>query len=142
DLLLQDVVGLPQHVQTLLRRLSTHDPDRKAGTRKGLAPDEPLGEPELGAHASHLVLEERPQWLDQLKAHPTWQPTDVVVGLERRRSAPAARLDHVRVERSLHEIPGPFAAVVCRELLRLLLEYLDELLPDRLALGLGVGHAA
>ena len=65
------------------------------------------------------------------------QPADVVVRLDLRRHAVvAARLDHVRVERSLDEEPRRFA-----ELARLLLEDADELLADDLALRLGIGDA-
>ena len=53
-----------------------------------------------------------------------------MVRLDRRRAGAAARLDHVRVERALHEVPR------VPELLRLLLEHADELLADDLALPL------
>jgi len=47
----------------------------------------------------------------------------------------AARLDHVRVQRALHQVVDVF------ELQRLFLEHPDELGADDLALGLGVGDA-
>ena len=54
------------------------------------------------------------------------------MGLDRRRAVPAARLDHVGVERALHQE----ARVAERS--RLLLEHADELLADDLALALGL----
>ncbi len=69
------------------------------------------------------------------------QAADVVVGLDRRRAGAAAGLDHVGVERPLHEEAGAFAAASARRASRLLLEDADELGADRLALGLGVGDA-
>ena len=61
------------------------------------------GQPELGADRAHLVLEQRPQRLDELELEVVGQPADVVVGLDRRRAGAAAGLDHVGVERALDE---------------------------------------
>ena len=60
-----------------------------------------------------------------------------MVGLDRRRpGAPVpARLDHIRIERSLDEEAD------VRQFLRLLLEHANELLADDLALALGLDHA-
>ena len=58
-----------------------------------------------------------------------------MVGLDRRRAGAAAGLDHVRVQRALDE------ELRVADLGRLLLEDADELGADRLALGLGLGHA-
>ena len=69
-----------------------------------MAPDHPLGQAELLADPPHLVLEQRPERLDQLHPHVGGQAADVVVRLDLRRDADlAARLDHVRVERALDE---------------------------------------
>ena len=118
--------------------------DRQAGAGEGLAPDQPLGQAELGADRAHLVLEQRPQRLDELELQVVGQAADVVVGLDRRRARAAAGLDHVRVERALHEEARASSPRVARagELGGLLLEHADELGADRLALGLGLGDAA
>ena len=103
DLLLEDRVGLAQDLQPLARRLAADDPDRQPGSGERLAPDEPLGQAELGADRADLVLEQRPQRLHELELEVVGQPADVVVGLDRRRAGAAARLDHVGVERALDE---------------------------------------
>src|SRR2546430_11372443 len=60
-----------------------------------------------------------------------------ILRLDRRRPRAAARLDHVRVQRPLDEVAR------IAELGRLLLEDADELLADRLALGLRkIGRAS
>ena len=101
----------------------------RPGPGERLAPDHPLGHPELLADPPHLVLEQEPQRLDEAHPHVLGQPADVVVRLDRRRDAlGAARLDHVGVERALHE-PAHVA-----ELPRLLLEDADELAADDLPL--------
>ena len=91
------------------------------------------GRPELGADRADLVLEQVAQRLDELEVHVLGQPADVVVALDVGRGLRAG-LDHVRVQRALHEEPR--AGVLARDLL----EDADELLADRLALGLGIGH--
>ena len=122
-------------VQALLRRLAADDADREAGARERLAPHEALGQAELGADRADLVLEQRPQRLDELELQVLGQAADVVVGLDRRRAGAAAGLDDVGVQRPLHE------ELRVAELRRLLLEDADELGADRLALGLRVGDA-
>ena len=111
-----------------LRHLAADDADRQAGPREGLAPDHPLRQPQLGADRPHLVLKQHPQRLDQLEVEVLGQAADVVVGLDRRGPVAAARLDHVGVERALHQVAD---ALQPR---RLLLEDADELLADDLAL--------
>src|SRR5206468_12310058 len=104
-----------------------------AGPGERLPPHHPLGHPELLTDAPHLVLEEQAQGLDQLHPHVRRQAADVVMGLDLRRDLViAARLDHVRIERSLHEVAD------VTERARLLLEDADELLSDDLALLLWV----
>ncbi len=109
----------------------------KARPGEGLAPDDPLRQAELRRDGADLVLEQHPQRLDELEVQVLGQTADVVVGLDRRRpGAPVpARLDHVRIERSLDEEAD------VRQFLRLLLEHADELLADDLALALGLVHA-
>ena len=108
----------------------------RPGPGKRLAPDHPLGHPELLADPPHLVLEEQPQRLDEIHLHVVGQAADVVVRLDLRRDAVVATgLDHVRVERALDEEAD------VAELAGLLLEDADELLPHDLALRLGIGDA-
>ena len=79
DLVLEDVVGVAQEVEALLRRLAADDADRQARARERLAPDEALGQPELGADGADLVLEQRAQRLDELELEVLGQAADVVV---------------------------------------------------------------
>ena len=121
DLVLEDRVGLAQDLEPLARRLAADDPDRQARPRERLAPDEPLGQAELGADRPDLVLEQRAQRLDQLELEVIGQPADVVVGLDRGRAGAAAGLDHVGVQGPLDE------ELDVVELRGLLLEHPDEL---------------
>ena len=75
----------------------------RPGPGERLAPDQALGQAELGADGADLVLEQRAQRLDELELQVLGQPADVVVGLDRRRAGAAAGLDHVGVERALDE---------------------------------------
>ena len=108
----------------------------RPGPRERLAPDQALGQPELGADGADLVLEQRAQRLDELELEVVGQAADVVVGLDRRRAGAAAGLDDVGVQRALHE------EARVADLRRLLLEDADELGADDLALALGLGDAA
>ena len=65
------------------------------------------------------------------------QTTHIVMRLDRHRRPTGHRntLDHIRIKRALGKKVRP------ADLCRLLLEHLDEQPPDRLALGLRVGHA-
>ncbi len=58
---------------------------------------------ELLADPAYLVLEQRPQRLDERELQVVRQSADIVVALDVRRAGAAAGLDHVRVERALHE---------------------------------------
>ena len=108
----------------------------RPGPGERLPPDHPLRHAELLADAPHLVLEEQAQRLDELHRHVVGQPADVVMRLDRLGDAVgAARLDHVGVERPLHE------PVHVAELARLVLEDADELLADDHALALRIGDA-
>ena len=98
------MVGVAQQVKALLRGLAADDADCEARPREGLAPDETLGQSELRADRSDLILEQHPQRFDKLEAEVLGQATDVVVGLDRRRALAPAGLDHVGVERPLHQV--------------------------------------
>jgi hypothetical protein len=135
DLVLEDRVRVAQEVQALLRGLAAHDADRQARAGERLAPDEALGSPSSAPDGADLVLEQRPQRLDELEVQVVGQPADVVVGLDRRRARAAARLDDVGVERPLDEELRALLAL--GELERLLLEDPDELRPMILRLASG-----
>src|SRR3970282_2601574 len=99
--------------------------------------DELARQAELGADLSDLVLEQVAQRFDELEMHALGQAADVVmrldeVGLTRRRSG---RFDDIGVDRSLRE---PANVIEPRGVL---LEYLDELGADDLAVGLRVSYA-
>jgi len=86
------------------------------------------------------TFEELAEGLDQLESHVLEQAADVVVRLDRRaRALEADALDHVRVERALEE---PLDLALVRlgrlQLDGLLLEHVDERVPDDLALLLRV----
>ena len=104
------------------------------GPGERLTPHDLLGQAQLGAHLADLVLEQVAQRLHQLERHVLGQAAHVVVALDVRRRLRAA-LDHVGVERALHQEPR--AGVLAGHLL----EHADELLADDLALALGVGDA-
>ena len=95
-----------------------------------MAADEALGQAELAAQGADLVLEELAQRLDELQVHPLGEAADVVVALDRDRRAAgeADALDHVGIERALGE------ELRVADLLRVLLEDLDEQAADGLAL--------
>src|SRR5207302_1195445 len=95
DLVLENRIGLAERLQALERGLAADDPDGETRAREGLAPNQPLRHAQLGADGAYLVLEQRPQRLDQLELQVVGQATDVVVGLDRRRSGPASGLNHV-----------------------------------------------
>ena len=102
QLLAGDGVGLAQDVEPLAGDLAD-DPDAQARPGERLAPDDLGRQPELLADQPHLVLEQRAQRLDQLELQVVGQPADVVVGLDVGGAGAAAGLDHVGVERALHQ---------------------------------------
>jgi hypothetical protein len=109
----------------------------RPGPGKGWRPTKLLGQAEFAAERAHLVLEQFAQRLDQLHVHALGQAADIVVRLDGDRG-PAGEgdaLDHVGIERALRE------EIRAAELLRLLLEHLDEQPADGLALLLRVGLA-
>ena len=89
---------------------------------------------QFSAHASHLILEEQTQRLDELQLHLLRQAAHVVMTLDHR-ARDGERLDDVRIDRALTEP----AYVV--QLVRLLVEDVDEAPADDLTLLLGVGDA-
>ena len=100
--------------------------------------DHLLRQAQLAADLAHLVLEQLAQRLEQLERQPLGQPAHVVVGLDRdRRPAPGReRLDHVGIQRALHQEPD-----VLPDRLRLRLEDVDERVADPAPLLLRIGDA-
>ena len=109
----------------------------RPGPGKRMAADEGFRQAELAAEHAHLVLEQLAQRLDQLHVHALGQAADIVVRLDRHRRPAGERhaLDHVRIERALRE------EIRAADLLRLLLEHIDEQPADGLALDLRIGRA-
>jgi hypothetical protein len=106
----------------------------RPGSGERLAPHDLVGEPQLGPDPAHLVLEQVAQRLDEVEVEILGEPADVVVALDLRRVL-GAGLDHIGVERALHQEGGVLDPA------RRLLEHPDEQLADRLALVLGIGDA-
>ena len=102
-----------------------------------MAADEVLGQAKLAAERAHLVLEQFAQRLDELHVHALGQAADIVMRLDGdgRPAGERDALDHVGIKRALREEFG------APDLLRFLLEYVDEQSSDRLALGFRVAHA-
>ena len=109
ELLAGDGVGGAQRLEPVVGDLAD-DPDAEAGPGERLAADDRRGQPELGADLAHLVLEQRPQRLDQRELDVVGQAADVVVALDRGGAGAAAGLDDVGVERALHEEADPSLA--------------------------------
>jgi hypothetical protein len=85
-----------------MMRMASPGPGTGGATRS-------LGQAQRRAEGAHLVLEQRPQRLDQAEAQIVRESADVVVRLDVRGAGAAARLDHIRVERALHqELDVPF----------------------------------
>src|SRR5947207_301134 len=99
-----DAVGITQDFQSSGRHF-TQDANGKSRARKRLAQHDFARQTQLEAQFAHLILEKAFQWFDQLKAHPFWQTSDVVVALNhgRRIAADWHRLDHVGIKRSLRQ---------------------------------------
>ncbi len=132
-------------IRSAARRMSSRslvdladDPDRQARAGERVPVDHRLGQAEREAELADLVLEQRPQRLDQRELQVVRQPADVVVRLDVRRPGTAAGLDDVRVERALdQELDVPLGV----QLAGGRLEGADELAADDLALLLRVGDA-
>ena len=75
----------------------------RPGPGNGWRQHDLLGQPELLADLAHLVLEQVAQRLDQLEVHVLGQPAHVVVALDVGRGRSTPRLDHVGIQRSLHQ---------------------------------------
>jgi hypothetical protein len=107
--------------------------DREPRPRERVPPDHLLGQAEFAAHVPHLVLEQLPERFDEGELHVLLQAAHVVVRLDRRRrpALRAHRLDHVGVERALHQEGGVLAGLRGR-----VLEDVDERVADDLPLPL------
>ena len=138
--LTHDGIGLAQDVETLLAHRA-HDADRETGAGERVAPHHRRRESELGADGTHLVLEQRAQRLDEGELQIVGEAAHVVVALDVGGAGATTGLDHIRVERSLHEELDLLAVrtSLLDHLARGVLEHPDEQAPDDLALLLGVG---
>ena len=107
------------------------DADGQARAGEWLTGDQVLGQAQLAASLTDLVLEQVAQRLDNLlEVHIIRQAADVVVALDGRALAAEAALDHVGIDGALgQEVHGA-------DLLGFILEHADELLADDLALAL------
>ena len=102
-LLADDRVGLAQDPQALgVHGSDDADAEARAGERVPV--DDVLGQAQLAADLAHLVLEQRAQRLDQRELQVVRQAAHVVVALDVGSALAAAGLDHVGVERALHEV--------------------------------------
>src|SRR5689334_7597802 len=133
----EDVVRLAQEIRVVLAYFA-EDAHTQTRAREWMAIDHLARQPELDTQLAHLVLEQLAQRLHQLHAHVRRQPTHVVVRLDHVGLAGLGTrgLDDVGVDSALSE------EVHALELVRLLVEHLDELGADDLALALGIVLAA
>src|ERR1700754_1948341 len=76
-----DRVGAAQDVQPIPRD-GADDADGETGAGERVPPDDLCRQPELLAQCPYLVLEQRPQRLDQLEPEVVGEPADVVVRLD------------------------------------------------------------
>ena len=82
NLVPEDEIGLPEGVRLLLGDVPD-DADGKAGAGERLTGDQVLGQAQLTAQLTDLVLEEEPQGLDDLlEVHIVGQAAHVVVALD------------------------------------------------------------
>src|SRR5207302_1605604 len=72
-------------------------------SREWLTPHDLAGQTKLLTNATHLVLEQGAQRLDERELQIVRQPTHVVVALDVRGTGTAAGFDHVRIQRALHQ---------------------------------------
>jgi len=136
DLLVEDRVGGAEHGEALGGDLA-EAAHGEAGAGEGVAVEHLVRHAEGDAGGADLVLEELAERLDEGEVHAFGEAADVVVALDdRARALEGDALDHVGVERALHQEAGAL------DLLGLLLEDLDEDAADDLALLLRVGDPA
>ena len=130
------MVAIPQQPHALRRHLPDNA-DSQSRPRKRLAVNDFLRQPKFQPNGAHFVLEQVAQRFHQPKVHVLRQAADVVVRFDTRGRAVVRRFafDYVRVQRALGQPLDVF------DLGGGILEYLDELLPDGLALGFRVGDA-
>mmetsp|Transcript_111165 Transcript_111165/g.203675 ORF Transcript_111165/g.203675 Transcript_111165/m.203675 type:complete len:269 (+) Transcript_111165:613-1419(+) len=63
-----------------------------------------FGQVQLPSESTHLVLEQKPQWLNNLHLHPVWQATHIVMCLDDARwSTEGGRFNHIWVQGSLQQ---------------------------------------
>src|SRR5664280_276889 len=134
-----NVVGFLQQGPALGSHLA-QDAHRQSRPGKRLTLQDLFRHAQVAADLAHFVLEQVFEWLDQLELHEVGQAADIVMALDGlRRPAHRARLDHVGIQRALHQ-PIDFA-VQLLDAVRLFLEDRDELVADDLALLLRLADA-
>ncbi len=134
DLLAEDRVRIPHNIQLFLRDIADH-PDGKTRTRERLTPDKFLRNAEFETRTADLVLKEDTQRLDDLlEIHIVRQTADIMMAFDHRGRA-GSRLDHVRIDRSLHK------EIHCADLFCFFFKDPDELRADDLAFLFRVGNA-
>ncbi len=128
QLLDEDVVSQLQQRHVLAFHFAD-DPDAQAGTGKRMPHDDLFRQAQFEADLADLILEQLTQGLDQFHAHLLRQAAHVVMRLDDVRLAGlgAGRFDNVGIDRALRQ---PLDAL---ELVRLLVEHLDEIAADDLA---------
>ena len=134
DLVTNDRVGVLQGRDAFWGDL-TEDPHAKTRPGERLPEHDLVGQTELFAQLADLILEQIAQWFDQLQRHVLGQAAHVVMTLDDRGGAVSATtLDHVGVQRALHQVLG------IAEATGVLLEDAHEQLADDLALCLRFDH--
>ena len=107
-----------------------------------MAPHDLGWQAQLQANLAHLVLEERAQRLDEREGEVVGQAADVVMAFDVGRPCAAARLDHIWIERALHEEVHrpPRLPRLSHDVTSRILKDADELSSDDFALLLRVAH--
>src|SRR5439155_14856966 len=133
-----DRVGLLESYQMWTGDLP-EQPDGQPWPRKRVFHQNFFRQAQLLANPANLVLKEVPQRLDQGERHLLRQSTHVMVRFNRRRRPLYGnRLDYVRIEGSLHQVPDLAVRLTRLELLSFFGKDSDELPADTFALFLRV----
>ena len=116
------MVRLPKNFQFLRCDVLSGYPDRQSRPRKRVPADHVVGQAQLTAKHSNLVLEEFSERLHEAHIHAFRQAAHVVMRLDRDARAAVKRngFNDIRVERALRQ------EVRATDLLRFLFEHIDE----------------
>src|ERR1700722_7989065 len=132
----KDVVGALEQIDVFLFQFSEHA-NAETRSRERMTVDELARQAQLHADATHFVLEQFAQRLEQFQMHAFGQSAHIVMRLDHMRLAGFASggFDYVGIDRALRQ---PADAV---ELRGLFFKYLDEHSAYRLALGFRIRDA-